>query len=93
MKRINLQEDVRPMSELRAGVTSFLKQVAETKRPLLITQHGKGIAVLLDVREYETLQSKLELLEDIHKAEIQISHGEGIPHEAVKERIMKGLDK
>jgi prevent-host-death family protein len=47
------------------ALASFLKQVQETKRPLVITQHGKGAAVLLDVGEFEAMQEKLELLQDI----------------------------
>jgi prevent-host-death family protein len=35
------------------------------KRPLVITQHGKDVAVLLDVHEYEALQEKIEILTDI----------------------------
>jgi prevent-host-death family protein len=54
------------MSEFRTGIASFLKQVHDTKRPLIITQHGKGVAVLLDVGEYELMQEKIELLKDIH---------------------------
>ena len=93
MKRINLQEDVHPMSKFRAEVSSFLKQVTETKRPLLITQRGKGIAVLMDVGEFETLQEKLELLEDIYKSEVQIDKGKGIEHQAVKKRVMKRINQ
>ncbi len=54
------------MSEVRTGIANFIKQVHNTKRPLIITQHGKGVAVLLDVQEYEKMQEKLELLTDVH---------------------------
>ena len=65
MQRLKLNQDIRPMSEFRTGIATFLKQVHETKRPLVITQHGKSAAVLLDVGEYEAMQEKLELLQDI----------------------------
>ena len=91
MKRINLEQDIQPLSEFRAGVSKYLHQVNESKRPLLITQRGKGVAVLLDVSEFEHMQEKLDLLEDIHIAESQIENGEGIPHEEAKARILKSL--
>lgn len=91
MKRINLNQDIQPLSEFRAGVTKFLQQVNESKRPLVITQRGKGVAVLVDVAEYELMQQKLELLEDIQIAESQIENGEGVPHEEAKARILKSL--
>ena len=50
MQPLKLDEDVRPLSEFRAGVAAFVRQVNETGRPLLLTQHGRGVAVVLDVR-------------------------------------------
>lgn len=91
MQPINLKEDIQPLSEFRSGVSSFIQQVTETKRPLLITQHGKGVAILADVEEFEKLQMRLELLETIYKAESQIDEGRGISHEDAKSMVMKGL--
>jgi len=51
MSRIRFDQDIQPLSEFRAGVTSFIKQINETRRPLVITQRGKGVAVVLDVAE------------------------------------------
>jgi prevent-host-death family protein len=91
MQRINPREDIRALSDFRAGVSSCIQQVTETKRPLVITQHGKGVAVLADVGEFEAMQSRLELLEEIYKAETQIDEGRGISHEDAKSLVMKGL--
>lgn len=75
MPRVKVDEDIRPMSEVRTGIASFLKRVHGTKRPLVITQHGKGVAVLLDVREYEAMQEKIELLQDIQTSISQLEGG------------------
>jgi len=91
MQPIKLKEDVQPLSEFRSGVSSYIQQVTETKRPLLITQHGKGVAILADVEEFEKLQMRLALLENIYKAELQIDEGRGIPHENAKAMVMKNI--
>ncbi len=39
---------------------NFIKQVYDTKRLVIITQHGKGVAVLLAVNEFEAMQEKIE---------------------------------
>jgi prevent-host-death family protein len=91
MQPINLKEDVKPLSEFRSGVSSYIQQVTETKRPLLITQHGKGVAILADVEEFEKLQMRLALLENLYKAESQIDEGQGIPHEDAKAMVMKSI--
>ncbi len=88
MQRLKIDQDIRPMSEFRKGIASFLKQVHDTKRPLVITQHGKGVAVLLDVTEYEAMQEKIELLEDVQTSISQIDSGAGIEHNEAKATIL-----
>ena len=88
MQRLKIDQDIRPMSEFRTGIASFLRQVHDTKRPLVITQHGKGVAVLLDVAEYESMQEKIELLEDVQTATAQINAGSGIEHNEAKAAIL-----
>jgi len=61
MGSINLEEDIRPLSEFRANTASLVKLVKRTGRPLVLTQHGKSTVVLLDVRQYQSMLSSLEL--------------------------------
>lgn len=93
MQRLKIDQDIRSMSEFRTGIASFLKQVHDTKRPLIITQHGKGAAVLLDVGEYESMQEKIELLSDIQTSISQIENGEGVAHNSAKDMILKRIPK
>ena len=93
MRRMIIEQDIRPMSEFRSGVASFLKQVHDTKRPLVITQHGKGVGVLLDVGEFEAMQEKIELLEDIHTSISQLEAGNGIHHQDAKKAVLQRLNK
>jgi antitoxin YefM len=93
MQRLKINQDIRPMSEFRTGIASFLKQVHDTKRPLVITQHGKGVAVLLDVGEYEAMQEKLEMLQDIQTSIAQLESGAGIDHDAAKADVLKRVSK
>jgi antitoxin YefM len=93
MQPMKFDEDIRPLSEFRAGVASFVKQVTETGRPLVLTQRGRGVAVVLDVHEFEAMRERLALLEDISRAEAQLARGEGVPHEQAKARILKRIDE
>jgi prevent-host-death family protein len=74
-------------------MANFIKQVHDTKRPVIITQHGKGVAVLLDAHEYEAMQEKLELLTDVQTSLSQLENGQGISHEDAKETILKRIQK
>lgn len=93
MQRLKINQDIKPLSEVRTGIANFIKQVHDTKRPVVITQHGKGVAVLLDVHEYEAMQEKLELLTDVQISLNQLENGEGMDHEDAKEKVMKRVKK
>jgi len=93
MKRINLDQDIKPLTEFRANVTAFVQKVRKTKRPIVITQHGRSSAVLLDVKEYESLIEKIEILQNIHLAEKQFSEGDSITHDDVKDKFYKIIGK
>lgn len=60
---------------------------------MVLTQRGRGVAVLVDVHEYEKMQARLELLEEVYKAEEQIAAGEGITHEDAKTRVLGRLSQ
>jgi len=89
MSRIQIDEDIQPLSEFRSKVAFYFDKVKKTKRPLIITQNGKSAAILLDVSEYEAMVDKIEVLEDIKLAEVQISNGLEISHQDVKKRFAK----
>jgi antitoxin YefM len=91
MSRFRVDEDIRPLSEFRASVAAFVKRLSETRRPMVLTQHGRGVAVLLDVGEFERMQERLELLEDLLRAEGELAAGEGIPHDEARARVLERL--
>ena len=93
MQRLKIDQDIRPLSEVRTGIANFIKQVHDTKRPVIITQHGKGVAVLLDAHEYEAMQEKLELLTDVQISLNQLESGQGINHEDAKEKVLNRIQK
>ena len=89
MRKPRLTSDVKPVSEFRANAAKFVQQVRETRRPLVLTQHGKSAAVLLDVEEYERMLETIELLRDVQEAERQIEAGEVLDHDVVMAYLME----
>lgn len=81
MKRLQLDKDIQPLSVFRANAASMIDKMKEEHRPLVITQHGKSSAVLLDVSDYEKMVETLELLQEVHQARQELEAGTGIPHE------------
>jgi prevent-host-death family protein len=79
--------DVRPVTDFRANTSAVIEQVHSTKRPVILTQHGRSAAVLLDPAVYESLVDEVELLRDLAVAEAQIAAGKTIPHDEVVRRM------
>ena len=93
MQNLKIEQDIRPLSEVRNGMANFIKQVRDNKRPLIITQHGKCVAVLIGTSEFEAMQEKIELLSDIQTSLTQLEKGAGISHENAKEKLLKRVLK
>ena len=87
MPTVKPTEDIQPLSAFRANVASFVDQVRETGRPLVLTQHGRSAAVLLGAADYEALVEELEVLRDIQISERELAEGKGVPHEQVAREL------
>jgi len=79
--------DVRPAPDFRSHTSPVIEQVQKTKRPVVLTHHGRSAAVLLDVEAYEALIDEVALLRDVRTAEAQLDAGMGIPHAIVEARL------
>ncbi|MFN2328927.1 MAG: type II toxin-antitoxin system Phd/YefM family antitoxin [Chromatocurvus sp.] len=86
---MRVDEDIRPLSEFRASVAGFVKQVHETRRPMVLTQRGRGVAVLVDAGEFERMQERLEILEDVYRAEDELAAGKGVSHDEARARMRR----
>jgi len=79
--------DVRPVTEFRANTSAVIDQMHSTKRPVVLTQHGRSAAVLLDVEVYEGLLDEIALLRDLRVSEDQIAAGQVVSHDEVVRRM------
>ncbi|PHR81821.1 MAG: prevent-host-death family protein [Colwellia sp.] len=70
-----------------------MRQVNDTRRPIVITQRGKSVAVVVDVAEYESMQEKVELLEEVQKAEAQLSAGLGVSNSDARAQILQSIKR
>ena len=81
MATLKPSEDVQPLSAFRANAAGFIEQIHATKRPLVITQHGRSSAVLLDVEKYESMVEEIEFMRAINAGLQQADAGDTISHE------------
>lgn len=80
--------DVRPMSDLKTRSSEVVDQVKRTRRPVLITRRGRGVAVMLDLAAFEHMQSELAFGRAVDEGARQAREGKfAAPAEV--ERVLK----
>jgi prevent-host-death family protein len=86
---INLSNDIKPISYVKSHTAEILKQVENSKNPVVITQNGEAKAVLVDVESYQNIIDSINLLKIISIGEDDIENGRIETHENVKNKINK----
>ena len=69
--------DILPVTDLRQDAAAALKRVKASNEPLIITQRGRAVAVMLSVEAYERSEHERQLLTLLAKGEQEITAGEG----------------
>ncbi|MDI1292768.1 MAG: type II toxin-antitoxin system Phd/YefM family antitoxin [Methylobacter sp.] len=79
------------VTTLKRQATKILAELHESKEPVLITEHGQPSAYLIDVDDYELMQSRIHLLEGIAKGETAILENRTYSQSEAKEKMSKWL--
>ena len=72
---MNISTDIKPVTYLKAKAAELLKQINETRRPVIITQNGEPRAVLQDPKSYENMRNAIGILKLISQGEGDIRNG------------------
>jgi prevent-host-death family protein len=81
MKSTRFSEDIRPISDLKISAADVVDQVRKTRRPVLLTRRGHGVAVLLDLEEYERLVDRVAFIEAVDRGARAAASGDLHPNE------------
>ena len=63
------------VTTLKRQATKILADLHTSKEPVLITEHGKPSAYLVDVDDYEFMQQRIAILEGVARGEQAIKNG------------------
>jgi prevent-host-death family protein len=79
------------VTALKRKATAIISDLGRDRDPVLITQHGRPAAYLVDVETYERLQQRLAILEGIARGERAIEEGRVLSHAEAKKRMVRWL--
>ncbi len=66
---MNIQSDIKSVSYLKSRAADILKQINETRRPVIITQNGEPRAVLQDPESFENMRNAIGILKLLSQGE------------------------
>ena len=79
------------VTTLKRQATKILSALRESGEPVLITEHGKPAAYLVDVESFEFMQRRMEILEGIARGERAILEKRSFSHAEAKTKMKKWL--
>ena len=79
------------VTTLKRHATKILSELHASKEPVLITEHGKPSAYLVDFEDFESLQRRMQILEGIARGEAAIRDGRVMTHTEAKAKMKKWL--
>ncbi len=79
------------VTTLKRQATKILAELHDSKEPVLITEHGKPSAYLVDVQDYEMMQNRMEILDGLAKGETAILENRIYTQAEAKDKMSKWL--
>jgi prevent-host-death family protein len=87
MKDVQVSEGIVPLGEFKAQAATFLKRLADSDEPMVITQNGRPAGVLLSPKEFDRLQERQRFLESIAAGLADAEAGRVVSTKALRERL------
>jgi prevent-host-death family protein len=80
-------EDIVPLSDLKVNPGRVVNQVDKTHRPVLLTNRGRGVAVVQSLKDYETETEERSFLRGVVQGLMDLEEGRELNFADVKKRL------
>ena len=90
---MNSKRDVKPITYLKSRTAELVLEVAETGRPVTITQNGKAKVVVMDVATYDRWRAALAILKLASHAEADVASGRTASSDETFRRAARAVDR
>lgn len=78
-----------PLTDMKRQAGKVLDLLRTERGPVVITEHGRAAAVLMDVASYEAMTRRFEILKGIEEGERDIAEGRTLGWEEAKTELRK----
>jgi prevent-host-death family protein len=80
-------EDIVPLSDMKVNPGRIVNQVDKTHRPVLLTNRGRGVAIIQSLKDYETETDERSFLRGVVQGLMDLEEGREINLLDVKKRL------
>jgi len=84
---IKFSEDIVPLSDLKVNPGKVVNHVQDTRRPILVTSRGRGVAVMQSLDEYENLEEERAFMKAVAQGLVEIKEGKELSLADVKKKL------
>jgi prevent-host-death family protein len=79
------------VTTLKRQATRLISELQDARSPILITEHGRPAAYLVDVKSFEAQQDRIRILEGIARGERALQQGNILTHDQARKKMKKWL--
>ena len=87
MRPTKFSEDIVQLSRMKVNQGKIVHQVDETRRPVLLTSRGHGVAVVQALADYEAEAEERTFLRDVVRGLMDLEEGRETDLATVKQRL------
>lgn len=84
---VKFSEDVVPIGDLKVNPGKVVRRASESGRPILLTSHGRGVAVVQTLPEFEAAQEEREFMRAVLAGLFDLEEGRELSLEDARRRL------
>ena len=85
--KIRFSQDIIPLSELKINPGKIVNRAKDNHRPILLTNRGRGVAVMQGLEEYENHEEERAFIKAIAQGLMEIKEGKEQTLAEVKKKL------
>jgi prevent-host-death family protein len=84
---VKFSEDIVPLGELKINPGRIMNQIDATHRPVLLTNRGRGVAVVQSLRDYEAVTEERAFMKAVLQGFADIEDGRTVSLSDARKRL------
>lgn len=85
--RVKFSEDIVPLSDIKVNPGKIVRRTSESHRPILLTNRGRGVAVMQSIEDYEQAEEEKAFMRAVVEGLSDLDNQRELNLDDVKNRL------